>query len=200
MREGHVRWPSEFSLAADSSLGCLVSHTACDFTRASRICSESLGRQIMKARVIWVSGSILFTIACFALPASAKQSDAVGGKVVGTIFVTNSEGTKSFVADATVKLTGPITRDTRTDENGRYSLEAVPFGTYSVEALSPGLRAIASINVETGRVQADLELKPLPVTDSALVTADRDRIHQSRSFGNHRGKDSPRRSKCERAL
>lgn len=119
--------------------------------------------------------SIVFTIVFFVSQVSAKQGDTVGGKVQGTIFVTNSDGTKSFVVDATVRLTGPITRDTRTDENGRYSLEAVPLGTYSVEALSPGLRAIASITVETGRVQTDLELKPLPVTESTVVTANQDR-------------------------
>jgi hypothetical protein len=38
------------------------------------------------------------------------------------VFVTNSEGTQSFVADATVKLRGPVTCET---ENGRHALVGV---------------------------------------------------------------------------
>jgi len=130
----------------------------------------------MRARVIStvVVFPLLVTL-CFVPLASGKRTDTVGATIEGTIFVTDSEGKQSFVPGATVKLTGPVTCETQTDENGRYALAAVPFGTYALEALSPGLKAVASIRVETAHVQADLELKPIAVTDSVVVTADQDR-------------------------
>ena len=129
----------------------------------------------MRARVI--SAVVIFPLLvtlCFVPLASGKQTDTVGAKIEGTIFVTDSEGKQSFVPGATVKLTGPVTCETQTDENGRYALAAVPFGTYALEALSPGLKAVASIRVGTAQVQADLELKPIAVTDSVVVTADQE--------------------------
>jgi outer membrane receptor for ferrienterochelin and colicin len=130
----------------------------------------------MRARVVSTVVIVpLLMTSCFALLASGKQIDTVGAKVEGTIFVTDSEGKQSFVAGATVKLTGPVTCDTLTDENGKYALEAVPFGTYVLEAVFPGLKAVAPIRVQTSQVQADLELKPIPVTDSVVVTADQDK-------------------------
>src|SRR5690348_1842776 len=129
----------------------------------------------MRARVI--STVVIFPLLvtlCFVPLASGKQTDTVGAKVEGTIFVTDSEGKQSFVPGATVKLTGPVTCETQTDENGRYALEAVPFGTYELEAVSPGLKAVATISVQTNQVQADLELKPTAVTDSVVVAADQE--------------------------
>lgn len=129
----------------------------------------------MRARVISTVVILpLLATLCFVPLASGKQTDTVGAKIEGTIFVTDSEGKQSFVPGATVKLTGPVTCETQTDENGRYALAAVPFGTYALEALSPGLKAVAPIRVETTQVQADLELKPIAVTDSVVVTADQE--------------------------
>jgi hypothetical protein len=116
----------------------------------------------------------LLAILCFVPWASGKQTDTAGAEVEGTIFVKDSEGNQSFVPGATVKLTGPVTRETQTDENGRYALAAVPFGSYALEALSPGLKAEASISVKTAHVEADLQLKLIAVTDSVKVTADQD--------------------------
>jgi carboxypeptidase family protein/TonB-dependent receptor-like protein len=112
---------------------------------------------------------------CFSPLAAGKQSDSADAKVEGTIFVIDSEGKQSVVAGATVKLTGPVTRETQTDENGKYALAAVPFGTYELEAVFPGLKAAAAMRVQEHQVQADLELKPIPVTDSVVVTADQDK-------------------------
>jgi TonB dependent receptor len=132
-------------------------------------------RHVMRAHVIStvVILPLLVTL-CFVPLASGKQTDTVGAKIEGTIFVSDSEGKQSFVPGATVKLTGPVTCETQTDEKGRYALAAVPFGTYALEALSPGLKAVAWIRVETAQVQADLELKPIAVTDSVVVTADQE--------------------------
>jgi hypothetical protein len=137
---------------------------------------------VMRARVVSTVVIVpLLLTSCFALLASGKQIDTIGAKIEGTIFVTDSEGKQSFVPGATVKLTGAVTCATQTDENGRYALAAVPFGTYELEALSPGLKAVASIRVEIAQVQADLELKPIAVTDSVVVTADQEASPNSTS-------------------
>lgn len=129
----------------------------------------------MRSRVISTIAILpLLMTLCFATWASGKQNDTVGAKIEGTIFVKDAEGNQSFVPGATVRLTGPVTCETQTDENGKFGLAAVPFGTYTLEALSTGLRAEASIRVETSQVQADLELKLIAVTDSVVATADQD--------------------------
>jgi hypothetical protein len=77
---------------------------------------------VMRAHVI--STVVIFPLLvtlCVAPLASGKQTDTVGAKIEGTIFVTGSEGKQSFVPGATVKLTGPVTCETQTDENGRYA-------------------------------------------------------------------------------
>jgi len=130
---------------------------------------------VMRARVVSTVLIVpLLITSWFVRTASGKQTDTVDAKVEGTVFVTDSEGKKSFVPGATVKLSGPVTCETQTDENGRYALAVVRFGTYALEVLSPGLKAVASILVETAQVQADLELKPIAVTDSVVVNADQE--------------------------
>jgi len=76
------------------------------------------------------------------------------------------------VAGATVKLRGPATLETETDENGKYIVGPVPFGTYTVEAVFPGLKAVQAIRVEASEVSVLLELKPAEVTTSVVVKAD----------------------------
>jgi hypothetical protein len=78
----------------------------------------------MRARVISTVMIVpLLITSFFALLASGKQIDIAGAKLEGTIFVTDSEGKHSFVPGATVKLTGAVTCEAQTDENGRYALE-----------------------------------------------------------------------------
>jgi hypothetical protein len=113
--------------------------------------------------------------ACFAPLASGKQIDTVGAKVEGRIFVTDSEGKESFVAGARAKRTGAVTCGTAADEHGKCALETAPFGTYALEAVFAGPKAAAPIRVQTSQVQADLELKAIPVTDSLVVTVDQDK-------------------------
>jgi len=117
---------------------------------------------------------VALLLSCFAGVVSGKQNDVATAKLEGNIFVRDSEGNQSFVARATVKLTGPVTCETQTDENGRYAFAAVPFGTYALQASSPGLNAEASLSVQMTEVQADLELRPVSVTDSVTVTAEQD--------------------------
>ena len=108
----------------------------------------------------------------FAATAHGKQPNAATAKVWGTVFVQDSAGNQSVVAGAKVKLDGPATFETETDENGNYCVAAVPPGTYTVEAVSPGLEIRQTLRVEGGEIHLPLQLKPLEVTNSVIVKAD----------------------------
>jgi hypothetical protein len=76
------------------------------------------------------------------------------------------------VSGATVRLDGPATLEAETDANGKYVVAAVPFGTYTVEVALPGLKALRTVQIEDSEVRLPLELKPMEVTTSVVVTPD----------------------------
>jgi outer membrane receptor protein involved in Fe transport len=113
----------------------------------------------------------LFVICVFARVARGEEADSARAKVEGTVFVQDSGGNRSGVAGAKVRLNGPAAFETETDENGRYVIAAVPPGSYTLEAGSPGLEVRETVRIEAGEVEIPLELKPLEVTTSVVVRA-----------------------------
>lgn len=114
----------------------------------------------------------MFTVPLSTALAHGEQPNTTTAKVSGTVFVQDSAGNRSTVPGAKVKLDGPATFETETDENGNYVVAAVPPGTYTVAAVSPGLEIRQTLKVEGGEVQLSLELKPLEVSSSVVVKAD----------------------------
>jgi hypothetical protein len=102
---------------------------------------------------------LLFAVCLFAIASWGKPVNATAAKVEGTVFVKDCAGNQSVVAGASVKLSGPSIFETESDENGKYVIAAVPLGSYTVEAVSPGLKAvqttleskIRSLNIDKGR-------------------------------------------------
>ncbi len=123
-------------------------------------------------RVVFLLLFLFLAICLFARASWGKQPNTGGARVEGTVFVQDSAGNQSFVAGASVKFSGPATFETESDENGRYVIAAVPSGTYSVEAIFPGLKAVREVHVEGTEVHVSLELKPSEVTTSVEVKAD----------------------------
>ena len=122
-----------------------------------------------------MAGTILFpllVISCFAPNLRGKQANSGIARVEGTAFVVDSAGNPSFVAGAKVKINGPAGLETETDTDGKYVFAAIPVGSYTMEALFPGLKAVATVQVRGSEVRVALELKPVEVTASVLVTAD----------------------------
>ncbi len=115
---------------------------------------------------------LVFAVSLFMDLAQGKQPNATTAKVAGTVFVQDSAGNRSVVAGAKVKLDGPATFETETDENGNYLIASVPLGTYTFEAVSPGLEIRQTLRVEGGEVHVSLELKPLEITSSVVVETD----------------------------
>jgi outer membrane receptor protein involved in Fe transport len=115
----------------------------------------------------------LFLICSFASSARAKATNnKAGATVEGTVFFLDAAGNQSLVPGAKVQLSGPATFEVETDQDGKYVLAGVPAGAYTLEAVSPGLKAVQAVRVETSNVQVALELKPIAVAASVLVTAD----------------------------
>src|SRR6266849_2136315 len=108
-------------------------------------------------RVVFLVLFLFLAICLFALASWGKQPNTGGAKVEGTLFVQDAAGNQSFVAGASVKFSGPATFETESDENGRYVIAAVPSGTYSVEAIFPGLKAVGEVHVEGSEVHVNLE-------------------------------------------
>jgi len=126
----------------------------------------------LAGRVVFLLLFLFLAICLFALASWGKLPNTGGAKVEGTVFVQDAAGNQSFVAGASVKFSGLATFETESDENGRYVIAAVPSGTYSVEAILPGLKAVREVHVEGSEVHVSLELKPSEVTASVEVKAD----------------------------
>ncbi len=90
----------------------------------------------------------------------------------GRVFVEDSAGARSAVAGAKVTLSGPAIIETKTDEDGNFSVSSVPSGTYQVEAVAPGLAIRQTMRVEATEIRLLLHLKPAEVTSSVVVKAD----------------------------
>ena len=108
----------------------------------------------------------------FASVSRGTQLDGSFAKVTGAVFVEDSAGARSAVASAKVTLSGPAIIETETDEDGNFSVSSVPFGTYEVEAVAPGLAIRQTIRVETIEIRLLLPLKPVEVISSVVVKAD----------------------------
>jgi len=103
--------------------------------------------------------------------ALGKDDRGETGRVEGTVFVGDS-GDPSYVAQAKVLLTGPVMAETGTDNEGKYALDGLPPGSYTLEATFSELRAEQTITVEANQVlQVPLQLKPREVKTSVTVTA-----------------------------
>jgi outer membrane receptor for ferrienterochelin and colicin len=114
----------------------------------------------------------LFVACCFVPGTLRSQANTPSAKIEGTVFVRDSAGNQSFVSGATVRLDGPATLEAETDANGKCVVAGVPFGTYTVEVVLPGLKALRTVKIEDSEVRLLLELKPTEVTTSVVVTPD----------------------------
>src|SRR5690349_1784442 len=140
--------------------------------KAEEIGSLRRGWRSTAGKIFFSLLFLVFAVSLLTSLAQGKQPNATTAKVAGTVFVQDSAGNRSVVPGAKVKLDGPATFETLTDENGNYLIASVPLGTYTFEAVSPGLEIRQMLRVEGGEVHVSLELKPSEVTASVEVKAD----------------------------
>jgi outer membrane receptor for ferrienterochelin and colicin len=125
-----------------------------------------------KPAVMFVFIFLLPAVWPFDSVARGAQPDRFFAKVTGIVFVEDSAGARSVVAGAKVTLSGPAIIETKTDEDGNFSVSSVPSGTYQVEAVAPGLAIRQTIRVEAIEIRLLLHLKPAEVTSSVVVKAE----------------------------
>ena len=114
---------------------------------------------------------LLAVLSCALVPALYAQTDVSMGTVQGRLFLVGPDGPVQ-IDGAAVMLAGPVERKAETDAGGHYAFEALPPGTYQIEAVSSGLRAQQTITVEAHKVtDLDLQLKPSEITSTVTVTA-----------------------------
>src|SRR5688500_9896761 len=98
--------------------------------------------------------ALLLPLASLAAPLPAASAQG-GGAVAGT--VTDPKG--AVVAGATVTATDPVSGQSRTaitDGQGRYKIEGLPAGTYTVTVLAEGFKDARheAVRVEEGKTAA----------------------------------------------
>ena len=108
------------------------------------------------------------------------------GSLVGTV----TDQTGAVVPKATVTITNNqtgLTRETTTDEGGRYSIVSIPPGTYSLKVTASGFKTFSQTSAEViinvvGRVDVKLEVGALAETisvtgEAALLSTDKADVH-----------------------
>jgi len=123
-------------------------------------------------RGLWLTRALLKLIAICAIcaPLVLAQITTKGGRVEGTVFVTDSQG-PSYVPGAKVTLSGTASLQQETDSQGHYTFTDVAAGAYIITAEFPGLEATQSITVEAAKAaEFALELKPIELKTSVTVT------------------------------
>jgi len=107
----------------------------------------------------------------FSIAINAQAQEA-SSKVEGVVVVKDSSGKPSSVPSVKVRLSGPTTDETTTDQHGSYAFTGVLPGSYVIEAISDGFRVEQLIVVEAGKTETiELELKPMEIRSSVTVTA-----------------------------
>ncbi len=124
----------------------------------------------MAARIVVA----LLVLSWLGSPSCSQQTPTEGGTATlhGTVFFRDASGTPCVVAGASILLTGQVSLETETDQNGDFLIPAVPHGVYTAEISSSGLKAVESVEVNTRDVNLSIELKPEQPVTSVVVTAD----------------------------
>ena len=123
---------------------------------------------------VWTAREVVILLLAISWPnTSVLASDNLGatGVMHGTVYTATS-GVQSPVAEASVRLSGPVGFETTTDAEGKFAFAAIPLGSYTIEATFSGLEAVQAVTVGAGgAVHLVLQLKPTEVKTSVIVTA-----------------------------
>src|ERR1700751_1480265 len=135
----------------------------------------SYKKEIATMRKLTIVMLILGLTSAGAFAQSTRQPS---GAVQGQVFITDADGGRSVVAATKITLDGPTHLEALSDNEGKFALSAVPAGSYTIAANTPGMTATQGVVVIAGSVsQAQLEMKLEAVTESTTVTATTDSVN-----------------------
>ena len=147
----------------------LVDPAACS-TPPRKPLSESAPRTRLVLLIAVIANPFCLLL-CVASVRSAL-ADMTSGDVQGTVFTVDSDGGRSVVPGAKVRIVGPeLSRQTVTDQQGNYSFTEVTPASYRIEVEAPGLVGSKAVTVVAGAtLDASIQLEVESVKESVTVT------------------------------
>jgi outer membrane receptor protein involved in Fe transport len=119
--------------------------------------------------------TILVAIGLLATSSFAQGPPEATGTVQGVLFTLDSSGERSVVPAAELSLDGPTHIETESDGDGKFTINAVPPGSYTISAHGSGMSAAGKVVVAAEAIsKATLEMKLETVQQSVTVTAGAD--------------------------
>lgn len=111
---------------------------------------------------------------CFSRFADAQttREDLRGGSIEGAVYTVESDGARSAIPGALVRLVGPSSsQQTVTSDQGRYRFGALDANTYELDVAAPGLSGSKTVALATGStLDIPIELSLESVKESVTVT------------------------------
>jgi hypothetical protein len=141
-----------------------------------RVPARTAARCLGNARLLRGARSLilLLILASGLAMAFGQVKDPKGGVVEGIVFAGDSEN-PSPLTGVKVVLSGPMTAETATDNDGKYLFQRVPAGSYKLEASFSGMTASETISVAPNQsLSLPLRLVPPEVKTSVTVAATED--------------------------
>src|SRR5579859_772315 len=89
---------------------------------------------------------------CFSPFADAQTTteDLRGGSIGGSVYTVESDGVRSAIPGALVRVVGPsFSQQTVTSDQGRYSFGALAPNTYEIDVTAPGLTGSKTVALAT---------------------------------------------------
>jgi hypothetical protein len=118
---------------------------------------------------------LIMVLAMFPYFATAQSSpaDTANGHVQGVVFVIDSDGGRSVVAGARVRLEGSSSLvETSTDQQGNFSFNSVAPAIYQIQANAPGLNGSTAVRVSAGsEVDIPVQMTTEVIRESVTVQA-----------------------------
>src|SRR5258708_28011846 len=116
--------------------------------------------------------SIALAFGLLAACALAQNTELQAGTVQGLVFTSEQDGGRLVVPGAKISLDVPSHLETESNNEGKFAINAVPSGAYTVTEHAPGLSATQTTVVSASAVsELALGMKLQAVTASTTLTA-----------------------------
>jgi hypothetical protein len=118
-----------------------------------------------------------YAAVCLTITAAFAGGQLTSGVLEGTVFTTDSDGTRAFVPGATVSITGAgVSQRVLSDEQAKCRFSGLAPGQYQVDATAPGMSGSSVVVVSASSVTSvSIELQVVLLKQEVTVTGSADR-------------------------
>jgi len=161
----------------------VASATKCSFCSFRSVATLRATRKEEITMVQKIVG-VALAFGLLTICARAQSAEQQAGTVQGLVFTRAQEGGRLVVPGAKISLDGPSHLEVESNNEGKFTFNVVPFGSYTVTAHAPGLSATQTTVVSAGAVsELGLEMKLQAVVESATVTASTNQVDTKETSG-----------------